>query len=92
MGSPDICKVLVGNKSDLAGDRAIPVERAQKVYFHFASPIKFHSSFMQLAKNFDVPFFETSCKTDEHVSTAFEFLASMVKKKMDERVGNLLCI
>ncbi|ELU04995.1 hypothetical protein CAPTEDRAFT_19151 [Capitella teleta] len=40
----------------------------------------------KLAKNFGVKFFETSCKTNECVTAAFEYLASMIKAKADEKL------
>ena len=43
MGSPDICKVLVGNKTDLEKDRAVPTDRANKVWDWFAQSRKLKS-------------------------------------------------
>ena len=40
----------------------------------------------QLANNFGIKFYETSCKNNENVSPAFETLAAMIKLKVDEKV------
>ena len=60
--SPGVCKILIGNKSDLP-NRVISAESAQK-----------------LANEFKIKYFETSAKTGENVSQAFEYIASEIAK------------
>ncbi|XP_053603639.1 ras-related protein Rab-8A [Plodia interpunctella] len=61
--SPDVIKVLVGNKCDVhENQRAVPWERGQKI-----------------ADDFDMPFFEVSCKNNINIEDAFLTLARKIR-------------
>ncbi|KAI5646533.1 ras family domain-containing protein [Phthorimaea operculella] len=61
--SPDVVKVLVGNKCDVPDNhRAVPKERGQKI-----------------ADDFDMPFFEVSCKSNINIEESFITLARKIR-------------
>jgi Rab family protein len=45
---------------------------------------------LQLAENFDMPFFEVSCKEDINIGEAFLMLARRIREQRDRRVSILL--
>lgn len=64
--SESICKILVGNKSDIQGEkRKVSSEEGRK-----------------LAENYGIPFFETSAKDDENIASAFQTIAKEIKEKI----------
>ncbi|XP_047510594.1 ras-related protein Rab-8A [Pieris napi] len=67
--SPDVIKVLVGNKSDVnENNRAVPKERGQKI-----------------ADDFDMPFFEVSCKNNINIEEAFLTLARKIREYRESK-------
>ena len=64
--SENICKILVGNKSD------VPAEK-RKVTFEEGR---------KLAEAYGIPFFETSAKEDQKISDAFSCIAKEIKEKI----------
>lgn len=68
--SPDVVKVLAGNKSDAISQRAVAPERGEK-----------------LAENFDMSFFEVSCKEDINIGEAFLMLARRIREQRDRRAS-----
>ncbi|KAJ2952273.1 hypothetical protein O0L34_g4552 [Tuta absoluta] len=61
--SPDVVKVLVGNKCDVPDNhRAVPKDRGQKI-----------------ADDFDMPFFEVSCKSNINIEESFITLARKIR-------------
>ncbi|XP_023726009.2 ras-related protein Rab-8B-like [Cryptotermes secundus] len=68
--SPDVVKVLAGNKSDATLQRAVAAERGE-----------------QLAENFDMSFFEVSCKEDINIGEAFLTLARRIREQRDRRAS-----
>ncbi|CAH0702846.1 unnamed protein product [Spodoptera exigua] len=68
--SPDVIKVLVGNKCDVhENHRAVPKERGQKI-----------------ADDFDMPFFEVSCKSNINIEEAFLTLARKIREYRETKV------
>ncbi|XP_044743245.1 ras-related protein Rab-8A-like [Chrysoperla carnea] len=65
--SPDVVKVLAGNKCE-SNDRAVDAERGQKI-----------------ADNFDMPFFEVSCKQNINVEEAFITLARKIREQRERK-------
>ncbi|GFG37520.1 hypothetical protein Cfor_09581 [Coptotermes formosanus] len=68
--SPDVVKVLAGNKCDATSQRAVDAERGEK-----------------LADNFDMPFFEVSCKEDVNIEEAFLTLARRIREQRHRRAS-----
>ncbi|KAL0832682.1 hypothetical protein ABMA28_000868 [Loxostege sticticalis] len=67
--SPDVIKVLVGNKCDVhENHRAVPKERGQKI-----------------ADDFDMPFFEVSCKSNINIEEAFLTLARKIREYRESK-------
>ncbi|XP_039948443.1 ras-related protein Rab-8A [Bactrocera neohumeralis] len=70
--SPDVVKVLVGNKCESsATQRAVDKERGEKI-----------------AENFDMPFFEVSCKCNINIEEAFLALARKIREQRERRGDN----
>ncbi|XP_017488402.1 ras-related protein Rab-13 [Anastrepha obliqua] len=70
--SPDVVKVLVGNKCECsATQRAVDKERGEKI-----------------AENFDMPFFEVSCKCNINIEEAFLALARKIREQRERRGDN----
>ena len=64
--SESICKILVGNKSDVdSGRRKITTEEGKR-----------------LADSYGIPFFETSAKDDQNIAMAFQTIAKEIKDKI----------
>lgn len=64
--SESICKILVGNKSDIEGDRRkVTSEEGKK-----------------LAESYGIQFFETSAKDDKNINGAFQSIAKEIKEKI----------
>lgn len=64
--SENICKILVGNKSDVPSEkRKVTFEEGRK-----------------LAETYGIPFFETSAKEDQKISDAFTCIAKEIKEKI----------
>ncbi|XP_046392242.1 ras-related protein Rab-8A [Ischnura elegans] len=68
--SPEVIKVLVGNKSDAIPQRAVEAERGRKI-----------------AENFDMPFFEVSCKQNINIEEAFLTLARRIREQRERRAS-----
>ncbi|XP_077296202.1 RAS oncogene family member RabX4 [Arctopsyche grandis] len=69
--SPDVVKVLVGNKCEVVGiQRAVTADRGQKI-----------------ADDFDMPFFEVSCKENINIEESFITLARKIREQRENR-GN----
>ncbi|XP_049770437.1 ras-related protein Rab-8A-like [Schistocerca cancellata] len=68
--SPDVVKVLAGNKCDAVAERAVDAERGQKI-----------------AENFDMPFFEVSCKQNINIEEAFLTLARRIREQRERRAS-----
>uniref|UniRef100_A0A7S1G9L4 Ras-related protein Rab-1 n=1 Tax=Bicosoecida sp. CB-2014 TaxID=1486930 RepID=A0A7S1G9L4_9STRA len=64
-GDKHVNKILIGNKCDMEGDRAVTKQEGE-----------------ELAKQHNMPFFETSAKTDVGVGPAFSEIASQVMKRL----------
>jgi Ras-related protein Rab-10 len=62
--SPDVERLLVGNKADMDNRRVVPKERGE-----------------QLGQQQNIPFLETSAKTNTNIDEAFESLARLILKK-----------
>ncbi|KAH0793663.1 Ras-related protein RABD1 [Histomonas meleagridis] len=62
--SPDVCRLLVGNKCDLNDKRAVKTEEGEA-----------------LARQFGIPFLETSAKDSMNVDEMFTTMAGAMKKK-----------
>ena len=63
--SADVCRLLVGNKSDLEDKRAVKKEEGEA-----------------LARQFGIPFLETSAKESLNVENMFITMAQAMKKKV----------
>ena len=63
--SPDVERLLVGNKADMESRRVVPKERGE-----------------QLGQQQNIPFLETSAKTNNNIDEAFETLARLILKKV----------
>lgn len=64
--SESICKILVGNKSDVdASRRKVTTEEGRK-----------------LADSYGIQFFETSAKDDQNIGGAFQTIAKEIKDKI----------
>jgi len=63
--SADVCRLLVGNKSDLSDKRAVKTEEGEA-----------------LARQFGIPFLETSAKESINVENMFTTMAQAMKKKV----------
>ncbi|KDR21162.1 ras-related protein Rab-8B [Zootermopsis nevadensis] len=68
--SPDVVKVLAGNKCDATTQRAVYKERGEK-----------------LADNFDMAFFEVSCKENINIEEAFLTLARKIREQRNRRAS-----
>ncbi|KAJ9591418.1 hypothetical protein L9F63_002024, partial [Diploptera punctata] len=68
--SPDVVKVLAGNKCDATTQRAVEAERGEKI-----------------AENFDMPFFEVSCKDNVNIEEAFLTLARRIREQRERRAS-----
>ncbi|GLV41302.1 RabX4 [Carabus blaptoides fortunei] len=66
--SPDVVKVLVGNKCEATAQRSVDAERGQKI-----------------ADNFEMPFFEVSCKDNINIEAAFLTLARKIREQREKR-------
>ncbi|KAI3386270.1 hypothetical protein SNEBB_007612 [Seison nebaliae] len=64
--SPDVVRMLIGNKCDQDTNRVIEYERGK-----------------ELADTYNITFFETSAKTNLHISEAFESLTKLIKNRME---------
>lgn len=62
--SPDVCRLLVGNKCDLEENRAVKTEEGES-----------------LARQYGIPFLETSAKDSKNVEEMFITMAGAMKKK-----------
>lgn len=60
--SPDVVKVLAGNKCDATSQRVVDEETGQKI-----------------AENYDIPFYEVSCKQNINIDTIFLTLARLIR-------------
>ncbi|XP_055621876.1 ras-related protein Rab-8A [Toxorhynchites rutilus septentrionalis] len=70
--SPDVVKVLAGNKCECnPPQRAVDKERGDKI-----------------AENFDMPFFEVSCKQNINIEDAFLTLARKIREQREHRGEN----
>ena len=71
--SPDVCRILVGNKSDLSDSRVVTQEEGAA-----------------LARQYGIPFIETSAKDSSHVEDMFITMAKTLKKKAGNPVGPII--
>ncbi|OHT01734.1 Ras-related protein RIC1 [Tritrichomonas foetus] len=62
--SEDSCKILIGNKCDLADHREVKIEEGE-----------------ELARQYDIPFMETSAKDSLNVDNLFHTMATAMKEK-----------
>eukprot|EP00039_Didymoeca_costata_P002060 m.57294 g.57294 ORF g.57294 m.57294 type:complete len:215 (+) comp11096_c0_seq2:160-804(+) len=72
--------ILVGNKSDLTDQREVPTEKAQELVRYLSTYSYFVWNFGEQARSWDVPYLETSAKTDKNVEKAFIDLVGIVKQ------------
>ncbi|XP_014246087.1 ras-related protein Rab-13-like [Cimex lectularius] len=69
--SPDVVKVLAGNKCDVA-KRVVDTEMGQKI-----------------AENYDIPFYEVSCKQNINIETIFLKLARLIRDQRSTQTEHL---
>lgn len=70
--SPDVVKVLAGNKCECSStQRMVDKERGEKI-----------------AENFEMPFFEVSCKSNINIEEAFLALARKIREQREHRGDN----
>ncbi|KAL1132428.1 hypothetical protein AAG570_010383 [Ranatra chinensis] len=62
--SPDVVKVLAGNKCDAIPQRAVDKEMGQRI-----------------AENYDMPFYEVSCKQNINIEEVFVTLARLIREQ-----------
>lgn len=90
-------KILAGNKCECStSQRAVEKERGEKVcdnyLFRFWTidtailQLVLMDSFLQIAENFDMPFFEVSCKQNINIEECFLSLARSIREQRDNRV------
>ncbi|XP_076322707.1 ras-related protein Rab-8A-like isoform X2 [Tachypleus tridentatus] len=68
--SPDVVKILVGNKCDALHLRQVEKERGEK-----------------MADNFEIPFFECSCKQNINIDSAFLTLARAIREQRENKAS-----
>lgn len=88
--SPDVVKVLAGNKCECsATQRMVDKERGEKVSDCRKCSIDTNNTILcslQIAENFDMPFFEVSCKSNINIEDAFLSLARKIREQRERRV------
>lgn len=88
-------KVLAGNKCEASPtQRVVDKERGMKVnasnlntHNLIFNAIHFPFSHSQIAENFDMPFFEVSCKQNINIEEAFLTLARKIREQREQK-GN----
>ncbi|KAK9504133.1 hypothetical protein O3M35_010536 [Rhynocoris fuscipes] len=70
--SPDVVKVLAGNKCDATSQRVVDTEMGQKI-----------------AENYDIPFYEVSCKQNINIDKIFITLARLIRDNRTYQSGQL---
>ena len=79
--------MLIGNKSDLAEERQVSTEEAQKFAIeHGKSQYSNFPSFSSSLFNKDLTFMETSAKTADNIDQAFIDTANAIYKKVESGV------
>ncbi|XP_040393387.1 ras-related protein Rab-8A isoform X1 [Cygnus olor] len=100
--SPDVEKMILGNKCDANDKRQVSREQGEKVSATAwsppwlvvfiavpADPTNMKLAFVQLAASFGIKFMETSAKANINIENAFFTLARDIKAKMDKKLeGN----
>jgi hypothetical protein len=55
---------------------------SNEIYMHFSLVLH-----LQIAENFDMPFFEVSCKMNVNIENAFLTLARKIREQREHRVS-----
>ena len=80
----------MGNKCDHASHRCVETERGIKVLWHFKLRALFTllGLHLQIAENFEMPFFEVSCKQNINIERAFLTLARNIRQQCESKQVN----
>lgn len=92
--APDVVKILTGNKCECnPPQRAVDKDRGEKVWIAVTMnkwSDEVNGLFdvnLQIADNFDMPFFEVSCKQNINIEEAFVTLARKIREQREHRVS-----
>lgn len=84
-------KILAGNKCECTPtQRAVDKDRGEKVKGNMESTVKgvIICNGFQIADNFEMPFFEVSCKQNINIEEAFVTLARKIREQREHRGDN----